>query len=269
MHLARLAVKSRVFGTGCPFNRVLILTAPIHTCTARTPSTDPHTRTGAPRPARPLATTKPLSRSRGTSQPLDTVASSAREKQQPDPHNKKGRTPITHGSHALHRVLQQPRRRRQDLHGLPDRLRDRQVTTRQEGPRPGLLALQRHHRAAPRRIRAGRLRRPDERPAGHRREHHRGHARRGAHPRPRARHGHRRARRSRGEEGRQHLRRILRQEEGCINRDSRPHRLPHPTRRSQRRHPIQPLPHPFRRVRLVDGYPVRRDRAFAAVDQER
>ena len=45
--------------------------------------------------------------------------------------------------------------------------------------------------------------------------------------------------------------------------------LPHPTRRSQRRHPIQPLPHPFRRVRLVDGYPVRRDRAFAAVDQER
>ena len=182
---------------------------------------------------------------------------------------KKAAPPSSHGSHALNRVLQQPRRRRQDLHGLPDRLRDRQVTTRQEGPRPGLLALQRHHRAAPRRIRAGRLRRPDEGPAGHRREHHRGHARRGAHPRPRTRHGHRRARRSRGEEGRQHLRRILRQEEGCINRDSRPHRLPHPTRRSQRRHPIQPLPHPFRRVRLVDGYAVRRDRAFAAVDQER
>ena len=257
---------------GAHFNRVLILTAPIHTCTA---SPRAHTF-DRPAHSHRRASPRATARDHQTALPFTRHLPTARHrrllregKATTGSTQQKKAAPPSHGSHALHRVLQQPRRRRQDLHGLPDRLRDRQVTTRQEGPRPGLLPLQRHHRAAPRRIRAGRLRRPDERPAGHRREHHRGHARRGAHPRPRARHGHRRARRRRGEEGRQHLRRILRQEEGCINRDSRPHRLPHPTRRSQRRHPIQPLPHPFRRVRLVDGYPVRRDRAFAAVDQER
>ena len=164
---------------------------------------------------------------------VEGKSNNKQQRKRPHPH----RGTEHDGPHALHRVLQQPRRRWQDLHGLSNRLRDRQGETRQEGARPGLLPLLRHHRAAPRRFRARGIWSPDEGSSGDGGEHHRGHSRRGAHPRPRARHGYRRARRRRGEEGRQHLRSLLRQEEGPVDGDGRFAKLPHPPRRSQRGDP--------------------------------